>query len=211
MVAGGFFAIGAKMNMSELDVVNDCLSTLGELPVNELDDDHNLIAAARRSFRHCSLREQAKQWWYNTDIVTLSADVDGYIYTPADAIRVTPVDTQVKLVQRGRRLYDPGTTGNEATYALKVPSIRCYVVRQVAFEDVPPSMQILIGVASQLKFMVTYDADRQRYQELVTEYQEAYATVNAEHIRNSASNMLESHPTLGRLRQIAGARLGAFY
>lgn len=198
------------MNLTELDVVNDCLSTLGELPVNSLEDDHSLIAAARRAFRTSLLREQAKQWWYNTERVVLVRDIDNYVYTPADAIRVTPVDTTLKLVQRGRRLYDSGET-NEAGYQIKLERIECIVVRQVEFDDLPPSMQILVGVAAQLKFMVTYDADRQRYDELRREYADAYSTLNAEHIRNAASNMLEAHPTLGKLRRISGDRLGAFY
>lgn len=194
------------MQLTELDVVNDCLSTLGELPVNALDDDHNLIAAARRAFRTCTLREQGKQWWFNTEKVTLVRDSDNYIWTPADAIRCDPVDDTLGYIQRGRRLYDPGTgiQGTEAGYKMTMPTLVCWLVRQLEFEDLPPSVQVLVGVATQLKFMAAYDADSQRYRQLLAEYQEAYMTVNSEHIRNSDANLLEKHPTIGRLRAIAG-------
>lgn len=192
------------MQFSELDVVNDCLSTLGELPVNSLDDDHILISAATRAFRTCLLREQARQWWFNTERVELVTDTSGFIYVPQDAIRVTPIDDCLPLMQRGRRLYDTGTTGNEAGYVLTMPSVVCKVVRMVPFDDLPPSAQVLVGVATQLRFMSAYDADSLRYRQLTTEYQEAFMTLSAEHTRNMKSNLLEKHPTIGRLRRIAG-------
>lgn len=193
------------MQMTELDVVNDCLSTLGELPVNTLDDDHNLIAAARRAFATCNLREQAKQWWFNTERVTLTRDSTGSMYTPGDSIRCDPVDSTLPYIQRGRRMYDTGTaTGAGSGYDIAQGSLDCWLVRQIEFEDLPPSAQVLVAVSAQLKFMAAYDADSQRYRQLLAEYQEAYMIVNSEHIRNNQSNMLEKHPTIGRLRSIAG-------
>jgi len=198
------------MYLTELDVVNECLSTMGELPVNSLDDDHILIAAARRAFRFCSLREQGKQWWYNTERTVLVRGADNFITVPADAIRCDPVDDGLKLIQRGRRLYNTGMydNANSAGYVMTIPNVEVWLVREVAFDDLPPSMQVLVSVSTQIKFMAAYDADSQRYRQLLTEYQEAYMTVNSEHIRNNSSNLLEKHPTLGRLRQIAGNHLG---
>lgn len=189
------------MFLSELDVVNDCLSTLGELPVNELDDEHVLIAAARRCFKQVNLREQSKQWWFNTEIVRLTADADSHIFTPSDAIRCDPLNSDYMYVQRGRRLYDP----NDATYKMKHPYVVCRLVRNVVFDDLPPTAQIVVSIATQLKFMAAYDADRVKYGQLLAEYQEAYANMNAEHIRNSNTNIIERHSTLGRLVPIGGS------
>lgn len=190
------------MFLTELDVVNDCLSTLGELPVNELDDEHVLIAAARRCFKQVALREQSKQWWFNTELAALTVDADSHIFTPADAIRCDPLDRGYPYVQRGRRLYDPYL----ATYKIQHPEVKCLLVRNVVFEDLPPSAQIVISLATQLKFTAAYDADRVKYGQLVTEYQEAYANMNAEHIRNSSANILERHSTLGNLLAIRGSK-----
>lgn len=189
------------MFLTELDVVNDCLSTLGELPVNELDDEHVLIAAARRCFKQVNLREQSKQWWFNTEFVKLTTDADSHVFTPSDAIRCDPIEREYPYVQRGRRLYDP----NDATYKIKHPWVVCRLVRSVVFEDLPPSAQIVVSIATQLKFMAAYDADRVKYGQLITEYQESYANMNAEHIRNSATNILERHSTLGNLLSIRGS------
>lgn len=187
-------------SLTELDVVNDCLSTMGELPVNSLDDDHDLVAAARRAFRTSMIREQGKEWWYNAETVTLSRDADGYIFTPGDAIRCDPAEQTSQFVQRGRRLYDV----NNATYKMPFEKVVCFIVRLVPFEDLPPSAQIAIGVATQLKFMVAYDADSTKYRQLITEYQEAYMTMNAEHMRNSDSNLLETGSIAGKIARVRG-------
>jgi hypothetical protein len=189
------------MFLTELDVVNDCLSTLGELSVNELDDEHVLIAAARRAFRQINLREQSKQWWFNTELIKLTVDEDSHIFTPADSIRCTPVCRDQHYIQRGRRLYDPANS----TYKIARPYVECILVRAVEFEDLPPTAQIVVNVATQLKFMAAYDADRTKYGQLVAEYQEAYANMNAEHIRNMRTNLIERHSTLGRLIPIRGS------
>lgn len=190
--------------LSELDVVNECLSTMGELPVSSLDDDHSLIAAARRALRFCNTREQARQWWFNTEVVTLVRDLNEYIFVPNDAIRCDPLNSSLNLIQRGRRLYETGSRDVEAGYKMKYSTLQCRLIREIPFEDLPPSAQTLICVAAQLRFMVAYDADGNRYRQLLGEYQEAYATVNAEHIRNNATNLLDKHPTIGRLRAIGG-------
>lgn len=192
--------------LAELDVVNDCIGTLGELPVNALDDDHPLIAAARRAFRTCLTREMGKQWWFNTEVVELVKDSDDYIWTPGDAIRCDPIKTKYDLVQRGRRLYDPGTTTGNAGYKMTLDRVVCWLVRNVPFEDLPPSAQIVVGVSTQLKFMVAYDADPQKYRQLLSEYQEAYMTLNAEHIRNMDANLLYTNPLLVKLLPIGGIR-----
>jgi len=191
-------------SLSELDVVNECLATLGELPVNSLDSDHDLIAAARRAIRICNTQEQGRQWWFNTEIVTLVADVNKYIFVPNDALRCDPIDQSLHLVQLGRRLYETGSINTSAGFTMSVPQVICRLVREVPFEDLPPAAQNVISVAAQLKFMAAYDADSNRYRQLSIEYQSNYAILNAEHIRNNSTNMLDKHPTIGRLRAIGG-------
>jgi hypothetical protein len=188
--------------LTELDVVNECLGTMGELPQNALDDDHDLIASARRAFKTVNLREQAREWWYNSETVTLQRDADNYIFVPGDAIRCDPQDPYKHLVQRGRRMYDP----TKATYKLDVSALPVYLVRLVEFEDLPPSAQIVISIATQLKFMVAYDSDQVKYRQLVADYQEAYAIMNAEHIRNSDTNLLNNPSVRIKLLQIRGYR-----
>lgn len=189
---------------TELDVVNDCLSTLGELPVNSLDDDHNLVAAARRAFRKCNSKEQARKWWFNTEKVHLVRDTSGFIFTPADSLMCTPIDPSKPLMQRGRRLYDTGIGANPAGYNMVDASLDVWITREIPFDDLPPSMQELVSIATQVRFMLAFDADSLRLQQAQREYIDAYSTANAEHIRNSKTSLLEKPVTLARLIAIGG-------
>jgi len=90
---------------TELDVVNACLATLGELPLVELTDEHPMVAAARNNLTEALVSEMHRQWWFNTDFVTLTATDEGFIYAPEDAVAVK-VDPLPNLILPGRRLYD---------------------------------------------------------------------------------------------------------
>lgn len=192
--------------LTELDVVNSCLGTLGELPVNALDDEHPLIAAARKVFKEVCYREQARQWWYNTEIVNLKRDADSFIYVPADAIRCDPVDDSKNFIQRGRRLYDPEQGRN--TYVMD-RDVTCWLVRFLPFEDLPVAAAIAISYATQLSFMQSYDADGNKYQQISRDARDAYMILNAEHVRNSDTNLLQRHTTLNRMLSI-GSGSGRF-
>lgn len=188
---------------TELTVVNACLKTLGELRVNDLDEDHSMVPEARASFALCSVKEQKRKWWFNTEVVRLTRNSDGHIFVPADAISVDPLD-KCDIVHRGRRLYYTGSSCREAGYELPYESVICLVVRHVPYEDLPVGMQELILYSSQLDFMAGYDADSNRFAQIQQAYRDSYIQVNAEHIRSIDVNMLRTWPIAGRLLGIGG-------
>lgn len=173
---------------TELDVVNDMLATLGESPLNSIDEDHPLTAAALRVLRMVNLGEQAKEWWFNKELITLVPDpVSKFIYTPADAISVDPVVVGQNYVQRGRRLYDTA----RGSYEFDVP-VQCNLVRQLPFEDCPPLFQTYVSITCQIKFQKDYDGDATKASLLQQEWKVAWATFNAEHIRCVSANLLNT-------------------
>lgn len=187
--------------ISELDVINDMLASLGESPVNAVDEDHPLIAAGVRMLRVSSLREQAKSWWFNLEQVTLNPDSLGSIYVPADSIRVDPTDTTLHYVQRGRRLYKPYSPSSEQKY-LFTSSVTCWIVRLIPFEDLPPTAAAYISSAAQMDFQKAYDADQLKLAQIKQDKQEALITLNAEHIRNCNVNLLRRPSTMRTLQHL---------
>lgn len=171
--------------LSELDVVNDMLATLGESPLNAIEDDHPMVAAGVRALKVASWREQAKGWWFNKETVTLAPDADGYIMTPADAISVDPVSPSNEFVQRGRRLYNPSTTSYKFT-----ASVECKLIRSVPFEDLPPSAAAYVAQCAILAFQTSFDADPGKVREIKQSRADALMALNAEHIRNQQVNLL---------------------
>lgn len=187
------------MAITELDVVNACLATLGEIPLVELQDDHPLVAAARQNMAESIIAEMHRQWWFNTDQITLSAAADsGFVYVPADAIAVNVYD-RTGLTLRGRRLYDTF----KSTYALK-GTFHAEVVRDLPFEDLPVTAQLLVQHATVLRFQINYDADESKTSKQSALYDRQYRLLNAEHTRQIALNGLQT-PSVYRRRLFAGA------
>lgn len=185
--------------LTELDVVNSCLATIGEMPLVELSDDHPLIAAARQNFQEAIVSETARQWWFNTDYCILQQANDKFVYVPGDAIAVTPLD-RLDLTMRGRRLYDR----TNSTYEVTGP-VRCWVIRNLIFDELPAPAQLLVKHSTVLQFQMNYDADESKTQKLEALYTAAYRTLNAEHTRQIRLNAL-NQPQIAMMRMRAGVR-----
>lgn len=184
--------------LSELDIVNECLATLGELPLLELDDEHPLTASALNALRVASMREQAKGWWFNKERVTLTPTVgDGHIVLPGDTIRIDPTDESLNYTARGGKLYQNFAAAGVDKYKFTQP-VNCWLVRQLPFADLPPTAQDLISTAAVIQFQRNHDGDRTKMEALQGDYRMAYMVLNAEHIRNVNANRLRS-PSLVRV------------
>lgn len=183
--------------ITELDVVNSCLATIGELPLVELADDHPLVAAARQNFNEARVAEVSRQWWFNTDYCTLEQANDKFIYVPGDAIAVTPIGRD-ELTMRGRRLYNR----LESTFEVAGP-IRAWVIRDIQFDELPAPAQLLVKHATVLQFQLNYDADEAKTQKLEALYSNSYRLLNAEHTRQVRLNQLNM-PEFATARMFAG-------
>lgn len=175
--------------LTTLDVVNDMLATLGELPINSVDEGHPMVPAALRILSTASAREQAKSWWFNRELTDLVPDTSGHIYLPADVLRVDPQASNLNYVQRGRRLYKPFEPSANDKYKFK-ERVRCWLIREVPFEDLPVPAQHCVSFSAQLEFMKAYEADQNKVQQVAMLYKETMLTLNAEHTRNTDVNML---------------------
>lgn len=183
------------MRLRELDVVNDCLSTLGETPLNSIQQDHPLVAGALRLLRGATSRVQAMGWWFNREVVTLQPDATtGHIALPSDFLSVDPSVRDQRYSERGRRLYDLAEQSVTFDSAVDVA-----VIRLIPFVDLPWSAQDLVRAATLVRFVESYDADELRVQQVQVDYQNAYRTCNTEHTRFVQPNLL-SQGGVGRRR-----------
>ncbi|QYD70148.1 phage tail protein [Paraburkholderia edwinii] len=186
------------MRLTQLDVVNQCLASMGETPLNSIDSDHPFVAAALLKMKTTNTQEQAKGWWFNTDYITLTPDPNTkFIYVPADAINVNPDDDGNALVIRGRRLYDRFRSSYEFTAPVSVS-----LVRELPFDDLPMLANHMIAARTVLDFQNDYDGDAEKYNKLGGAYQQVFTTLRAEHIRQMKSNMLNNPSVMKTLRQI---------
>jgi len=174
------------MRLTELDIVNDCLATLGEAPLNSLNEDHPLVAAGLKLLREATARVQAQGWWFNREVVTLQPDAGtGHIALPADFLSVDPSDRGQRYTERGRRLYDL-----ERQSVLFDHPVNVAIIRLVRFRDLPWSAQDLVRAATVIRFVESYDADPQRIEQVRIDYVEAFRACNTEHTRFTQPNLL---------------------
>lgn len=196
--------------LTKLDVVNDMLACLGELPVNSLDEGHPMVPTAQRLLAIASSREQGKGWWFNKELTDLTPDTEGFIYLPNDTLRVDPQARNLKYVQRGRRLYKPFEP-NVATKYKFDKTVRCWLIREVPFDDCPVSAQMYISYSAQLDFMKSYEADSDKFRQVQLLYVDALRTLNSEHTKAVDVNMLSRRPIFNELTEIGSTGMEADY
>lgn len=194
---------------SILDVVNECLATLGETPLNTLNEPHEFKSSAQRKLTRIMAKTQARSWWFNVEAITLNpAPLTGFVTLPGDCLKwqsgVRSKDLMVRsqakpwLVQRGLRLYD---TRNR-TYTI-TESVTGEITRLIPFDELPQVINDLIAAETVLAFQSDYDADNNKRQELKENLKYCLIEANSENIRQLAVNMLDNNPRLARIKNVS--------
>ena len=109
---------------TELEAINTMLSTIGESPVNTVEDTGNVdVVIARQILQTASRKVQTRGWHFNTEInYTITPDSEGYLVLPNTVLKVDTVypDSSKDVVVRGSRLYDREKHTYVFTDAVKV-------------------------------------------------------------------------------------------
>ena len=193
---------------STLDVINDCLASMGEAPLNTLLEPHELKGSAQKSLSRASRRIQSTGWWYNLEAATFSpAPVTGHIQLPGDTLKwqsgVRTSDQLVRnqpkpwLVERGLRLYDT----RSRTFVI-TEDVTGELVREVPFEDLPAVINDFVAAEAVLKFQSNFDADNNKRAELTQAWQLARIEAKAENIRQLGINLLNNNSRLSRIKAV---------
>lgn len=196
---------------TELDIINDCLATMGEVPLSAVTEPHEYKGAILRTIDKALTDVQAPGWWFNTEALTLYPDPSGMMYLPGDCLKwqsgVRSADLSVRgqakpwIVERGVRLYDTRT----GTYTM-TEEVTGEITRKVPLADLPEVVNRLVAAVAVLKFQSNYDADNNRRAELTTEARQARADANAENIRQSDVNLISSNSRLARIKRVSFTR-----
>lgn len=178
-----------------LTVVNNCLGTMGEAPLNAIDDPHPYRAACVSILNTVNREFQARGWWFNREKLTLAVGaLDSSIYLPGDTINVRTEDRNI--VQRYRRLYNLDGGTYVFTTAQDVE-----LIRLVPFEEAPELFAAYAAAETVLRFQKRYDGDSQKTRELGREQQEARIAAVAEETRQTKANLIESNVRLNYIKQ----------
>lgn len=133
---------------TELDAINTMLSSIGEAPVNTVEDNGVVDAVmARQILRTESRAVQAKGWHFNTEkAYTLTPTFpDKNLALPTNVLRADTVSTDkdIDVVVRGTRLYDRVNHTYTFSAAVKVDMIIL-----LEFEELPEPARQYITIRS---------------------------------------------------------------
>lgn len=130
---------------TELEAINAMLATIGEAPVNSVEDNGVVDAVTARQLLRSTSREcQSYGWHWNTEkaLKLPLTFPDGFCMLPMTCLRVDTVNgsASTDVVQRGNRLYDR----REHSYSFKTP-LTVDMVVLLAFEELPEAARMYIS------------------------------------------------------------------
>lgn len=179
-----------------LTVVNDMLGTMGEAPLNSIDDPHTYRAAGISILARVNREFQARGWWFNREALTIQPGaLDSNIYLPGDTINVRTENRN--YVQRYRRLYnlDGGTYVFDKEQDVTL-------LRLVPFEETPELYAAYAAAESVMRFQKRYDGDSEKSRTLGKELMDAKVAANSEETRQTRTNLIESNPRLTYIKSL---------
>ena len=130
---------------TKLDAINTMLSTIGEAPINTLEDIGSVDAVMAEQILDTTSREvQGRGWHWNTEHeYEIQPDSNGYLWLPSTVLRADDAKGRLgkDVVVRGQRLYDR----RRHSYVFTDPMTIDLMVL-LTFEELPQSAKHFIMI-----------------------------------------------------------------
>lgn len=190
------------MALIELDVVNSCLATMGEAPLDSLNIPHPYVQAALAKLRDSNLLVSSMDLWFAERKITVTPDpVTGDLDTqiPCGTVQVFGHD-HLPLRLQDNVLYD--IDKNEPILTETVIQVRL----ELPFRDLPLLAQLYTRDLAVEDFQSDFDGDESKARKLRAKRERSYALLNAEHIRVQKVNLLNRPTTARGMMLVNGLR-----
>lgn len=174
--------------LTELEAVNEILASIGESPVNTIENPTNVdVINCLRILRNVNRRVQSKGWTFNKiDSYTLNPDAYTHkIRWLSNLLYVVGTDG-TKYTKKGDYLFDWENQTVEFNN-----SIDCMIIFLVDFEDMPDPMRSYITAKAATTFQTRYLGDSSLGEELLRDEQEAWAALMEYELDSNDFNMLD--------------------
>lgn len=184
------------------DVLNRCLATIGERPLNAVTDPHPFKGAALMQLDIADRALQARGSWFNEETVTLQPSAhDGLLYIPGDALSVVNWPRYRRLTTRGRIVHD-----NDLGAPAKDECLLVTIRRRVPFDELPITAANYIGLRAVLAFQREYDGDSTKTRMLESEVEDARVAYNTEDTKQRRQNVYDNNLRLQNIKIAYGPR-----
>lgn len=183
---------------TELDAVNEILSSVGSSPVNSLEDDANVdVLNAVRILKAVSQEIQSRGYSFNTlTSVTLKPDCfTNKVAYVRDFLRV--VSTSHKFVSREGYFYDLDSGNLEFPEGITLDEL----VRELPFEELPQVFRKYITVRASRVFQMRYLTSADIDAHLQLEESAAYADIVDYELTDGNYNILNGDQFISQQTQ----------
>ena len=167
------------MNITRLTVVNACLASMGEDPINSLAETNAFVNSSLFALEQATINEQMPGWWFNKEQIKLLPDVNGKYVVPSDVIDLDIDSNPPWMSLRQNRIYNNAL----GDYHTGSSPLRANIIRLVPFDDLPVIARRMVKAAAVLLFQQSYDGDAAKIRDAETEYTMARNQMRVQHIR----------------------------
>ena len=184
------FTDGTTYSNTKLDMINDCLLAIGEMPYPtgtlitdiQTGEDGDV---ARRMIEETMVEVQSRGWYFNTDYNYRFKPSDNFITLPPNVLRVDMYDKRYTL--RGKRVYDK----QDFTYFLEdeVTELFGDIIWLVDYEDLPPNAYNYITMRSARKFQQKVIGSQELANFTQIDEQDALLNMQREHMQYQDYNI----------------------
>lgn len=173
--------------ITELEVVNEVLSTLGDNPVQSLDDGYQPVFIIKQMINNISRDMQTMKYWFNTeyDVEHVPSTLTSEIILPFNLLHFEPTETQ--YVARGLKVYD--RTNRTSTIEEIVTADICLMLE---FAELPQVARKYIMAKAKIQYNDEYLGEDSLKASLFKEFEKAKNELDRAHMENEDINVLSS-------------------
>ena len=186
---------------TELEAVNEIISSIGSSPVNSLEDDNNVdVINSKRILEGVSREIQSRGWWFNTlDNIHLDPEVEGYgknreylVPCPNSYIKFT--SRGYKLLRRDGYFYDQISQTMKFPEGLDLDAL----VKFLDFGELPDAFRKYITVRASRIFQMRYLSAEELDQHLQLEESQAYSDLIDYELQTGNYNIFDDQDWITR-------------
>lgn len=171
---------------TELEAVNEILSSIGEAPVNSLESGMDDANMALQILRSVSRETQSIGWYFNREQgFVLSPDDKGEVLVPENTLRLD--SGRKDLMLRSGKLYD----SKRHTFYLDRP-VKVDLVLGLNFSDMPEVARRFITLKAARVFQQRTVSSQSLAPHLMADEQTAWAALRADEIEAVNTNLFDS-------------------
>ena len=174
---------------TEIDAVNEILASVGESPIDTLENITDVdVLNAQRILSLINRQQQARGWSFNIqENYVLNPDETTHKIRWSDSFLYLKGSSNEKYCKSGEYLKD--NTNN--TTSFDAP-IEVTVILLVPFDEMPEAMRQYITAKAAMNFQKRYLGDSSLTQELMQDVQEAWMHLQEYEMDNNDYNILDN-------------------